>query len=66
VKKRIHAWNRKSPAMGTAHVSQMEVMLFANVTMATLVKIAKQVVMGFVWAVAENILSAAPAIYQEL
>ena len=52
--------------MGTARVSLMEMMLFANVMMATLVKLAKQVVMGFVRAVAENILSAAPDIYQEL
>ena len=52
--------------MGTAHVSQMEVMLFASVMMATLMKTAKRAVMGFVRAVVGSILSAAPGIYQEL
>jgi len=66
VKERIHAWKRKSPAMATAYVFQMEVMLFANVMMATLAKTAKRVVTGFVRAVVENIHSAAPGICQEL
>lgn len=62
MKKRIHAWNRKSPAMGTAHVSQMEVMLFASVMMATLMKTAKRAVMGFVRAVVGSILSEGSSI----